>query len=66
MKKYIWRGVTYQIAEEDLGRYPGAIPVEPEKPAVEPERPKATEKKAESKAKEAPKNKSRQKKPANK
>ena len=59
MKKYIWRGVTYQIAEEDLRKYPGAVPVEPEKP-------KATEKEAEPKAKKAPKNKSRQKKPANK
>ena len=59
MKKYIWRGVTYQIAEEDLYKYPGAVPVQPEKP-------KAPEKKAEPKAKKAPKNKSRQKKPENK
>lgn len=61
MKKYIWRGVTYQIAEEDLWKYPGAVPVHPEKPA-------APEKKAEpkKKAKAPAKNKSRQKKPENK
>lgn len=59
MKKYIWRGTTYQIAEEDLYKYPGAVPVHPETP-------KAPEKKAEPKAKKAPKNKSRQKKPENK
>ena len=30
MKKYTWRGFTYQIADEDLGLYPGAVPVEEE------------------------------------
>ena len=59
MKKYIWRGTTYQIAEEDLWKYPGAVPVHSETP-------KTPEKKAEPKAKKAPKNKSRQKKPENK
>lgn len=42
-KEYIWRGYTYRIAEEDLGMYPGAVPVE--KPAE--------------KAKAEPKNKAR-------
>ena len=27
LKEYLWRGHTYQIADEDLPRYPGAIPV---------------------------------------
>lgn len=59
MKKYIWRGTTYQIAEEDLWKYPGAVPVHQEAP-------KATEEKPKSKKKAPAKNKSRQKKPANK
>lgn len=25
MKEYKWRGLTYQIADEDLDKYPGAI-----------------------------------------
>ena len=59
MKNYIWRGRTYQIAEEDLFRYPGAVPVHPETPKAAEEEPK-------SKKKTPAKNKSRQKKPANK
>lgn len=59
MKVYRWHGHTYQIAEEDLFRYPGAVPVEPEVP-------KAKEEKPEPKKKAAPKNKSRQKKPETK
>ena len=31
LKIYRWRGHTYQIAEEDLDKYPGAVPVEKEK-----------------------------------
>jgi len=27
LKEYLWRGNTYQIADEDLSRYPGAVPV---------------------------------------
>ena len=27
LKEYYWRGSTWQIADEDLGRYPGAVPV---------------------------------------
>lgn len=59
MKKYIWRGVTYQIADEDLWKYPGAVPVHPEVPKAAEEEPK-------SKKKTPAKNKSRQKKPENK
>lgn len=44
MKTYEWRGFRYQIADEDLIFYPGAVEVKPEKPAE--------------KAKETPKNKS--------
>lgn len=44
MKIYKWHGNTYQIADEDLDRYPGAVPVEPKK---------------EKKAEKAPSNKSR-------
>lgn len=44
MKEYIWRGYTYRIADEDLPRYPGAVPVEKEEPK---------------KAKAEPKNKAR-------
>lgn len=25
LKEYYWRGSTYQIADEDLPRYPGAV-----------------------------------------
>lgn len=28
MKEYKWRGLTYQIADEDLVNYPGAVLVE--------------------------------------
>lgn len=27
MKEYRWHGHTYQIADEDLENYPGAVPV---------------------------------------
>ena len=30
MKQYKWRGSTWQIADEDLHRYPGAVPAETE------------------------------------
>ena len=45
MKIYKWRGYMYQIADEDLKHYPGAVEVT-DKP--------------EAKAKKAPANKSRQ------
>ena len=32
MKEYRWRGYTYQIADEDLHRYPGAELIEEKKP----------------------------------
>lgn len=28
LKNYYWRGFTWQIAEEDLDKYPGAVPVD--------------------------------------
>lgn len=37
LKEYRWRGSTWQIADEDLHRFPGAVPVN--------EKPKSTEKK---------------------
>lgn len=49
LKEYKWRGSTWQIADEDLGRFPGAVPVE---------KPKDKEKKAPAnKSRRAPKNK---------
>ncbi len=47
LKEYEWNGRVYQIADEDVPKYPGAVPVE--KKAVEPEAKKA----------KAPANKSR-------
>ena len=55
LKEYTWRGHTYQIADEDLGRYPGAVPV-----AKQAAKPAATErgrKVATPKAKAEPSNK---------
>lgn len=34
MKEYKWRGLTYQIADEDLKFYPGAEPVHAESEAT--------------------------------
>ena len=45
LKEYKWRGKTFQIADEDLKFYPGAVPVKPE---------------PQTKITKAPKNKSRQ------
>lgn len=28
LKEYYWRGTTWQIADEDLHRFPGAVPVD--------------------------------------
>ena len=28
LKEYYWRGSTWQIDDKDLGRYPGAVPVD--------------------------------------
>ena len=39
MKEYRWHGHTYQIADEDLENYPGAVPVK-----AKTEAPKAAEK----------------------
>ena len=39
LKEYMWRGHTYQIADEDLCRYPGAVPKPPKR---EPRAPKGT------------------------
>lgn len=50
MKIYEWRGFQYQIADEDLKFYPGAVEVKEKKVETE------------TKAKEAPKNKASQKK----
>jgi len=50
-KEYLSNGKTYQIADEDLRHYPGAVPVKDEAP-VEPE--------PQTKKKKAPANKSRQ------
>lgn len=49
MKNYEWRGFVYQIADEDLEKYPGAVPVEEKKEDPKPE----------TKEKKAPLNKSR-------
>lgn len=59
LKKYRWRGFTYKIAEEDLDKYPGAVPVEAS--AKTPVKAPAVKAKAEpkNKKKEAPKDKKR-------
>ena len=31
LKNYRWRGYTWQIADEDLPKYPGAVLIEPAK-----------------------------------
>lgn len=51
LKEYFWNGKTYQIADEDLKHYPGAVPAKEEAP-VKPE--------PQTKSKKAPANKSRQ------
>ena len=51
-KEYRWRGLTYRISDEDLARYPGAEPLEPEKKAAQ---------KPKNKAKHAAENKSKEK-----
>lgn len=48
--EYYWRGSTWQIAEEDLVHYPGAVPVK--KPI-----PKEKKKTPANKSRRAPKNK---------
>ncbi len=40
MKEYRWRGLTYQIADEDLKSYPGAEQVSPEPEAKAAPQPK--------------------------
>ena len=53
MKKYKWHGMTIQISDQDLGRYPGAVPlIEEKKP--EPEVKKTT---AKNKSRKKPENK---------
>ena len=29
LREYRWRGFTWQIADEDIHMYPGAVPVDP-------------------------------------
>lgn len=43
MKKYKWRGFTYQISDEDLKNYPGAVLLET-KAKEEPKNKKRTAK----------------------
>ena len=51
LKEYRWRGYTWQIADEDLPKYPGAVPIN--------QQPKANEKKRSpaNKSRRAPKDK---------
>ena len=52
LKEYYWRGSTWQIDDEDLPRFPGAVPVD--------QKPKETAKKRPvpaDKSRRAPKNK---------
>ena len=62
MKIYRWHGSTFQIADEDLDRYPGAELVAPPKaPEKKPEEPEVkSEEKPPSKKKKTPANKTRQ------
>lgn len=30
LREYKWRGFTWQIADEDVDKYPGAVPVDAE------------------------------------
>lgn len=53
MKKYMWNGHKYQIADEDLHLYPGAEPVE--KPVMK------SAAKPKNKARKQPSNKSKEK-----
>ena len=36
MREYEWNGRTYQIADEDLCSYPGAVPTQKQKAAEAP------------------------------
>ena len=49
LKEYRWRGYTWQISDEHLHLYPGAVPVKPE--------PKEKTKTPANKSRRAPKNK---------
>lgn len=49
LREYRWRGNTWQIADEDLYHYPGAVPVETT--------PKTKQKAPANKSRRAPKNK---------
>ena len=65
MRKYLWNGFKYKIADEDLQNYPGAILIEDARPeAARPKVSRPTEaeisaQKPEKKAKAEPKNKAR-------
>lgn len=50
LREYRWRGYTWQIADEDLPKYPGAVLIEPASPQVKKRTPQ-------NKSRRAPKNK---------
>ena len=50
LREYRWRGNTWQIADEDLDKYPGAVLIEPAKPQAKQRTPQ-------NKSRRAPKNK---------
>lgn len=50
LREYRWRGYTWQIADEDLDKYPGAVPVNPVAPKEKRRTPA-------NKSRRAPKNK---------
>ena len=51
LREYEWRGSTWQIADEDLVRYPGAVPV------WKPEEKEKKRSPVNNKSRRAPKNK---------
>lgn len=53
MDIYKWRGMTVQIADKDLGQFPGAVPVHEKK---QPE-PKVKKQTAKNKSRKKPENK---------
>ena len=50
LREYRWRGYTWQIADEDLPKYPGAVLIEPAKPQAKKRTPQ-------NKSRRTPKNK---------
>ena len=39
LREYRWRGSTWQIADEDIRRYPGAVPIDQKPKNNEKKRP---------------------------